>query len=73
MDKDTREAFDTVFKKIDDVDKMIRGNGKLGVNTRLDRLEQESKRRSRFRWLLATALVMAIVGSVTTTLIAALK
>lgn len=45
-----------VHEKLDALDEAIRGNGKPGIQLRLDRLEQERLIRSKVTWfLLGTA------------------
>jgi hypothetical protein len=39
------------------MDVAIRGNGKPGLNTRLDRLEQDAKRQARLIWLVVGSAV----------------
>ncbi len=50
--------FAAIHHKLDQLDEAIRGNGKPGIQLRLDRLEQADRSRSRALWL--------IVGSATT-------
>lgn len=55
--------LDRIERKIDHLDKTIRGDGdKIGHSGRLDRLEQESKRRSTFTITAMGAGVTALVG-----------
>lgn len=56
--------LDRIERKIDHLDKTIRGDGeKIGHSGRLDRLEQESKRRSVFTMAAIGAGTTAIIGS----------
>ena len=49
--------FAAIHVKLDRMDEAIRGNGKPGLNTRLDRLEQDAKRQARLVWLIVGAAV----------------
>ena len=49
--------FGELHAKLDRMDVAIRGNGKPGLNTRLDRLEQEAKRQARLIWLVVGSAV----------------
>ena len=60
--------FGELHKKLDTMDEAIRGNGKPGIQTRLDRLEQDRLSRSKVVWFVIGALT-TIAGSITTTLI----
>ena len=44
--------FAELHKKLDSMDQAIRGNGKPGIQLRLDRLEQEKLFRSKVIWFL---------------------
>ena len=65
-----RHEFREIHRKLDRRDEAIRGNGKPGLQVRLDRLEQDARRQGRLIWLLlgavgtgiATAVTMLIVG-----------
>jgi hypothetical protein len=50
--------FGSINKKLDALDTAIRGNGKPGIQLRLDRLESSQRLRSRVVWL--------VIGSVVT-------
>lgn len=52
-----REEFAGLHTKLDKLDASIRGNGKPGIQIRLDRLEQDAKRQGRLVWLLLGAVV----------------
>jgi len=49
--------FASVHIKLDRMDEAIRGNGKPGINTRLDRLEQDAKHQARLIWLVVGSAV----------------
>ncbi|MCG3178009.1 MAG: hypothetical protein BIFFINMI_00332 [Phycisphaerae bacterium] len=53
-----------IHTKLDKLDEAIRGNGKPGIQLRLDRLEKAEAVRSRLMWI--------ITGSVVTLAVAAL-
>jgi len=52
--------FAEIHRKLDVMDEAIRGNGRVGLNGRLDRLEQAESRRSRLLWLAVGSLIMAV-------------
>ena len=53
--------FGELHTKLDRMDESIRGNGKPGLNTRLDRLEQDAKRQARLIWLeVGSAVTLAV-------------
>ena len=55
--------FESIHRKLDQLDESIRGNGRPGINTRLDRLEQDAKRQARLVWLVVGAAVTLAVSS----------
>jgi len=44
------------------INESLHGNGKPGMNLRLDRLEQTEKRRGKQIWVIFTALVGGVVS-----------
>jgi len=61
--------FEAIHQKLDRLDDAIRGNGRLGILTRLDRLERGRIGASRLFWLVLGAvtaglmqLVIAAIG-----------
>jgi hypothetical protein len=54
--------FASIHKKLDKMDEAIRGNGKPGIQLRLDRLENTESRRSRLLWLVVGAAVTLAIG-----------
>ena len=52
-----RNEFAELHAKLDRLDEAIRGNGKPGLQRRLDRLEMAEAVRSRLVWLVAGAAV----------------
>ncbi len=64
-----REEFKLLHRKLDQMDEAIRGNGKPGIQRRLDRLESSDSTRARALWMLfgaalscAVALAMKLLG-----------
>jgi hypothetical protein len=55
--------FASVHSKLDRMDEAIRGNGKPGIQLRLDRLESTQANRSRLLWLVLGAGVTLAVGA----------
>jgi hypothetical protein len=55
--------FGELHVKLDRMDESIRGNGKPGINTRLDRLEQDAKRQARLIWLVVGSAVTLAASS----------
>ena len=62
-DRICKNEFREIHTKLDRLDTAIRGNGKPGIQTRLDRLENAEKTRSRLLWIIAGALVTLAVGA----------
>ena len=60
--------FAELHKKLDGMDEAIRGNGKPGIQTRLDRLEQEKLTRSKVTWFLL-GIAGTVGGALLTSLI----
>lgn len=56
--------FVEINSKLDRLDVAIRGNGKPGINTRLDRIEQSRVFKDRLLWLLLGAAVVKILNQV---------
>ena len=54
-----KNEFKSIHTKLDDIDEAIRGNGKPGINTRLDRLEQFA----RFLCFLTGLLLMGVIST----------
>jgi hypothetical protein len=54
-----KNEFAELHKKLDTLDEAIRGNGKPGIQLRLDRLEQDRLSRSKVVWFL-----LGIAGSI---------
>ena len=58
-----QREFRVLFSKLDRLDEAVRGNGKPGIQTRLDRLEQVAATRSRLLWAIAGSVVALAVGA----------
>ena len=55
--------FAAINGKLDKLDEAIRGNGKPGIQLRLDRLEAAERGRNRLLWLIAgSVLTLAITA-----------
>ena len=52
-----RDEFAAIHEKLDRLDVSVRGNGKPGLQVRLDRLEAAERNRSRLVWLMIGAAV----------------
>lgn len=49
-------------KRLDRIEVSLDGNGKPGIKTRLDRLEQTEKGRCRLAWIAITAAGGAVIA-----------
>ena len=56
--------FASVHVKLDKLDEAIRGNGKPGIQLRLDRLEAAEAVRSRLMWIIAGSTATLALGAV---------
>ena len=56
--------FASIHTKLDRMDEAIRGNGKPGIQLRLDRLEAAEAVRSRLMWIIAGSTVTLALGAV---------
>ena len=55
--------FAAIHAKLDRLDEAIRGNGKPGIQLRLDRLEAAEKSRARLIWIiLGSAVTLAVTA-----------
>ena len=59
-----RAEFAEIKHKLDQLDEALRGNGRPGVNTRLQLLEADAARRARWGWLLAAGVVGLALNAV---------
>ena len=58
-----RGEFAAIRAKLDQLDDAIRGNGKPGIQMRLDRLERVEAQRSRLIWVVITATAVMALSS----------
>ena len=59
-----RGEFAELHAKLDKLDEAIRGNGKPGIQLRLDRLESAEATRSRLLWIIAGSTVTLALGAI---------
>jgi len=57
-----KSEFQELHVKLDKLDEAIRGNGKPGIQLRLDRLEAAERTRGKLIWLIAGSAV-SLAGS----------
>ena len=53
-------------KKVDRIQLTLDGNGTVGLKTRIDRLEQTEKRRSKFIWVMLLACGTSVLAAIKT-------
>ena len=63
-----KTEFAGLHQKLDGMDQAIRGNGKPGIQLRLDRLEQEKLSRSKVTWFLV-GIAGTVGGALLTSLV----
>ena len=63
-DRVCKGEFASIHTKLDKLDEAIRGNGKPGIQLRLDRLESAEATRSRLLWIIAGSTVTLALGAV---------
>jgi len=63
-EKVCKGEFASVHTKLDRMDEAIRGNGKPGIQLRLDRLEAAEAVRSRLMLIIAGSTVTLALGAV---------
>ena len=56
--------FASIHTKLDRLDEAIRGNGRPGIQLRLDRLEAADRSRSKLLWIIVGAAVTLAGSSV---------
>ena len=61
-EKDRKQRHELFFKLLDNLDKHIRGNGRLGILTRLNLIEQRNAIKDRIKYMLFGAALTAVVG-----------
>ena len=55
--------FASIHTKLDRLDDAIRGNGKPGIQLRLDRLESAAAKRNKVLWMVLGCVVTLAVGA----------
>ena len=55
--------FVSIHRKLDRLDEAVRGNGKPGIQIRLDRLETAEATRSRLMWIITASVVTLAVAA----------
>jgi len=63
-DRVCKGEFASIHAKLDRMDEAIRGNGKPGIQLRLDRLEAAEAVRSRLMWIIAGSTATLALGAV---------
>ena len=56
--------FASMHTKLDRMDEAIRGNGKPGIQIRLDRLETAAAKRNKVLWMVLGSVVTLAVAAV---------
>jgi len=59
-----KQEFAEIKTKLDRLDESIRGNGDLGLKTRIDRLERSEAIRSKLLWLITASVVTMALSMV---------
>ncbi|MCL2647569.1 MAG: hypothetical protein FWD61_11280 [Phycisphaerales bacterium] len=59
-----RQHFHDINAKLDRLDEAVRGNGKPGINLRLELLETAAASRRRLAWIVVGAFVSAGASAV---------
>jgi type IV secretory pathway component VirB8 len=59
-----KDEFASIHAKLDRLDEAIRGNGKPGLQLRLDRLEAAERTRGKLIWIVVGAAVTLAVTAV---------
>lgn len=59
-----KDEFASIHAKLDRLDEAIRGNGKPGIQLRLDRLEAAEKSRAKLIWIIVGAAATLAVTAV---------
>ena len=62
-DRVCKGEFASIHTKLDRMDEAIRGNGKPGIQLRLDRLELAAAKRSKLFWMVLGCVVTLAVGA----------
>ncbi len=59
FDRVCAQQLTRIDAKLDRLDEALRGNGKPGLNVRVDRLEQIEAKRKRLTWIVVGAFASA--------------
>ncbi len=59
-----QSEFRALANKLDKLDEAIRGNGKPGIQLRLDRLESAEAVRSKLLWIIAGSVVSLALAAI---------
>ena len=62
FEKHLEKMESSLTAKLDKIDEDLRGNGKVGMNVRLDRLENSKKLMNRWFWIIISAMVPTFIG-----------
>ncbi len=65
--------FEMLHVKLDRLDEAVRGNGKPGIQLRLDRLEQGARRQAKLTWLLIGGIITGLATGVAMLLVEVLR
>ncbi|MBI9017366.1 MAG: hypothetical protein JEZ07_08920 [Phycisphaerae bacterium] len=63
-EKVCKDEFRSLHHKLDKLDEAIRGNGRPGMQVRLDRLEQAKKQEERLTWLIKASVITAAITGI---------
>ena len=59
-----QKHFEAIHDKLDRLDEAVRGNGRPGIQVRLDRLEQDARRQGKLIWLVVGAVTAALASGI---------
>ena len=59
-----QREFAAIHAKLDRLDEAIRGNGRVGILLRLDRLESAEAVRSKLLWIITASVLSLAVAAV---------
>jgi type IV secretory pathway component VirB8 len=59
-----KDEFASIHTKLDRLDEAIRGNGKPGIQLRLDRLEAAERSRTKLIWIIVGAAATLAIAAV---------
>jgi hypothetical protein len=64
IDPECGKRFDGLCEMVSRIDVAIRGNGKPGLNTRMDRCERQNATAAKMMWVAITAATVAIFSTI---------